>query len=83
VVWQDYATLTVAVLFLVSMIPTVLNKQASLPLSSSLPTAIGLLPALPLIFWTLQLYISAFVVAVEGVLWWYCVFKRRIKESSR
>ena len=77
--WQDVAISFGTLILAISLIPTLLNRKARIPLWSSLPIALVLFPFFAFVFWTLGTFFSAAGVGVQGGLWWFIVFYRRLE----
>ena len=76
-VWQDIAIGIGVVVFVISLIPTLLNKNAKVPLSTSVPTCIVLYTNAFALF-TLGLYFSAVMTLVTGTEWLLITILRRV-----
>ncbi len=65
------------------LLPMVWNKKTAVPLWSSLGTAAVLFPYFAILFWLLGTPVMAITLAFEGLLWWFIVFKRRVKKEEK
>lgn len=67
-IWQDIVVGTGTIVFLISLMPTLMNKNAKVPLLTSLPTAI-VLYVFSLTFLTLRLYFSSSIQFLTATAW--------------
>lgn len=67
-IWQDVVIMLASIVFAVSLIPMVLRKHGMPPLTTSIPTVIGLL-AITFCFATLGLTLSMMITFVTALAW--------------
>lgn len=75
-VWQDYVFAVGGIFLAAVLIPTVRNKTAQIPLTTSASTAAALW-VYSYTFYTLELFLSAAATLVSAALWTFIAVKRR------
>lgn len=67
-IWQDIVVGTGTIVFIISLIPTLLNRNAKVPLLTSLPTAL-VLYTFSITFLTLKLYYTSAMQFLTATAW--------------
>jgi hypothetical protein len=73
-IWQDAVVLVAQLVCLVSLIPTLMDRESWPPIATTLPTGAAL-TAMATAFITLELYLSAVLVYGLSAAWLYMTFR--------
>lgn len=74
--WQDYVTTAVSLAFIISLVPSMLDRNTRIPAFTSALTGTGL-AILAVVYASLTLDISATTTAVMAACWWVLLIWRR------
>ena len=84
-VWQDFVISIVGVILTIALVPQAYNgfklKKGFVTIATSLPTFISLY-IMAIMYYTLQLYYSAFVTVISGILWTILFIQRMMYKAD-
>lgn len=78
-VWQDVVFTVGQFIFLVSLLPTIMDAKAQVPRKTSVPTA-AIMLAFTVTYVSLQLYFAAVLGLVIAAAWAVVAWKRPIRK---
>lgn len=79
--WQDWALVALTPIFLLGLLPSLLDKRTQIPRTTSIPTALAALTQ-AVLFATLSLWWTAAGTAVIALGWGFLVVARPVRSPS-